>query len=144
MVDSKREAQLNETLELFHFAFRAFTAKPDKVLAARGLARVHHRILYFVARNPNLTVSALLSILAVTKQALNAPLRQLVEMALIESRTARDDRRQRLLRLTLEGEQLERALSGAQRKKMAAAFAELPAEAERYWRLVMSKLAEER
>ncbi|HEY2405057.1 MAG TPA: helix-turn-helix domain-containing protein [Polyangiaceae bacterium] len=144
MVDSKREAQLNETLELFHFAFRAFTAKPDKVLAARGLARVHHRILYFVARNPNLTVSALLSILAVTKQALNAPLRQLVEMGLVESRTAHDDRRQRLLRLTLEGEQLERALSGAQRKKMANAFERLGPDAERYWRLVMAKVAEER
>ncbi len=142
MVDSKREQQLNETLELFHFAFRAFTAKPDKILEARGLARVHHRILYFVARNPNLTVSALLGTLGVSKQALNAPLRQLTEMALIESRAASDDRRQRLLRLTLEGERLERALSGAQRKKMAAVFERLGPEAERGWRAVMAKIAE--
>jgi DNA-binding MarR family transcriptional regulator len=141
MVDSKRDSQLNETLELFHFAFRAFTAKPDKILEGRGLARVHHRILYFVARNPNLTVSALLAILAVSKQALNAPLRQLIEMGLVESRAASDDRRQRLLRLTLEGEKLERALSGAQRKKMAAVFERLGGDAERGWRRVMAELA---
>jgi hypothetical protein len=36
-----REAELNQALELFHFAFRAFTAKPDQLLESRGLQRVH-------------------------------------------------------------------------------------------------------
>ena len=54
---ASRETDLNQALELFHFAFRAFTAKPDQLLEARGLQRVHHRILYFVGRNPEIRVS---------------------------------------------------------------------------------------
>lgn len=141
MVDLKRETELNEVLELFYFGFRAFTQGPDRLLEARGLQRVHHRILYFVARHPNLTVGTLLEILAVTKQALHAPLRQLLEMGLVESRSAAVDRRQRLLRLTLEGERLERALSGSQRKKMASVFAAAGPEAERAWRSIMQAVA---
>jgi len=142
MVDPSRESELNEALELFYFGFRAFTQKPDRLLEARGLQRLHHRILYFVGRNTDLNVGTLLDILAVSKQALHAPLRQLIEMGLIESRSAATDRRQRLLRLTLEGERLERALSGAQRKKLASVFAALGPEAERAWRCVMKQVAE--
>jgi len=142
MVDSLRDGELNEAIELFFFSFRAFTEKPDRLLEARGLARVHHRVLYFVGRNANLSVGALLDILAITKQALHAPLRQLVEMGLIESRSSETDRRQRLLRLTLEGERLERALSSAQRKKLASVFDALGLEAERAWRKVMKQIAD--
>jgi DNA-binding MarR family transcriptional regulator len=142
MVDSSRENELNHALELFYFGFRSFTQKPDRLLEARGLQRVHHRILYFVGRNPDLNVGTLLDILAVSKQALHAPVRQLVEMGLIESRSAAVDRRQRLLRLTLEGERLERALSGAQRKKLASVFEALGPEAERAWRRIMTAVAE--
>ncbi len=141
MVDRKRELELNEALELFHFAFRAFTARPDRMLAARGLARVHHRILYFVGRNPDLTVSDLLGILGVTKQALNAPLRQLIEMGLVSSRAGAEDRRRRLLCLTALGERMERMLSGSQRKKLAKVFECLGTDAERAWRAVMSEIA---
>jgi DNA-binding MarR family transcriptional regulator len=142
MVDPDRDDELNQALELFHFGFRAFTEKPDRILEAKGLARVHHRILYFVGRNPDLTVSELLAILGVTKQALNAPLRQLQEMHLVDSRAAEGDRRQRLLRLTSQGERLERALSGSQRKKLAQVFEALGPAAERAWRAVMAKVAE--
>lgn len=141
MVDPSREDELNQALELFHFAFRAFTEKPDRILETRGLARVHHRILYFVGRNPDLSVSGLLSILGVTKQALHAPLRQLIEMGLVSSRASNEDRRQRLLCLTAEGERLERALSGSQRKKLAKVFAELGGSAEKAWRRVMAEVA---
>ena len=43
-------------IELMHFAYRAMIAKPDQVLAARGFTRVHHRVLYFVARSPETSV----------------------------------------------------------------------------------------
>jgi DNA-binding MarR family transcriptional regulator len=142
MVDSSRETELNQALELFYFGFRSFTQKPDRLLEARGLQRVHHRILYFVGRNPDLNVGTLLDILAVSKQALHAPVRQLVEMGLVESRSAAIDRRQRLLRLTTEGERLERALSGAQRKKLASVFEALGADAESAWRRIMTAVAE--
>ena len=50
MVDPNNQDTLNEALELFHFAFRAFTTGPDAILAEQGLQRVHHRILYFVVQ----------------------------------------------------------------------------------------------
>lgn len=39
-------------MEAFFFGYQAFTAKPDEMLAKRGLSRVHHRILFFIAKYP--------------------------------------------------------------------------------------------
>ena len=136
-----REAELNQALELFHFAFRAFTAKPDQLLEARGLQRVHHRILYFVGRNPDIRVSGLLRILGVTKQALHAPLRQLIAMNLIQDSPDASDKRGKCLALTAEGTKLEAALSGAQRKLLASVFDQAGTEGESAWRAVMDQLA---
>ena len=73
-----REDALRLAIEQFYFGYRAFTAPPDRILDQRGLGRVHHRILYFVGRNPQISVNTLLGLLSVSKQALNAPLRQLI------------------------------------------------------------------
>src|SRR3954463_9203716 len=136
----ERQAELNKALELFHFAFRAFTAKPDQLLEARGLQRVHHRILYFVGRNPGIRVSGLLSILGVSKQALHAPLRQLQAMNLIVDSPDATDKRGKCLALTAEGNKLEAALSGAQRKLLAGVFEQAGVDSESAWRLVMEQL----
>src|SRR3546814_9840892 len=56
------------------------------------------------------TVSDLLRILGITKQSLGRVLNELSERGLIESRVGREDRRQRLLRLTPEGATLEAEL----------------------------------
>lgn len=141
MIDASREAQLNEALELFFFAYREFTAYPDAILAERGLARVHHRILYFVARTPGITVSELLRTLGVTKQAANAPLRRLTEEGLVASTAGAADRRVRELRLTQAGAALERQLSGSQRERMAAVFEAAGAREETAWRDVMRAVA---
>ena len=140
-MDLSREEQLNAALELFHFAFRAFTAGPDRMLEAKGLQRVHHRILYFVGRNPGISVNGLLAILGVSKQALNAPLRQLLEMHLVAVAIHAGDRRVRELRLTGEGAKLESALSGSQRKLLDRIFRVNPA-AEAAWRQVMAMVSE--
>ncbi|HFH4259205.1 TPA: MarR family winged helix-turn-helix transcriptional regulator, partial [Pseudomonas aeruginosa] len=104
MPDLKNHAvQQQAMMEAFFFAYQAFTTKPDEMLARRGLGRVHHRVLFFIARYPGLSVKELLALLGVTKQALNIPLRQLLEMNLIGSATADDDKRKRLLGLTAEG-----------------------------------------
>ena len=100
-------------MEAFFFAYQAFTTKPDEMLARRGLGRVHHRVLFFIARYPGLSVKELLALLGVTKQALNIPLRQLLEMNLIGSATADDDKRKRLLGLTAEGVRWKNAASRA-------------------------------
>jgi DNA-binding MarR family transcriptional regulator len=140
MIDPSRTAELNQSLELFFFAYREFTAYPDRILQERGLQRVHHRILYFVGRNPGVSVNGLLGILGVSKQALHAPLHRLVDLGLITSTVATQDRRGRELRLTIEGAQLESALSGSQRERMAAVFAEAGPEREAAWRDVMASV----
>ena len=141
-MDLSREDQLNGALELFHFAFRAFTAGPDRILEAQGLQRVHHRILYFVGRNPGISVNGILGILGVTKQALNAPLRRLLELQLVEVRIHAEDRRMRELRLTPEGAKLESSLSGGQRKLMEKIFQEASPASESAWRKVMGMVSE--
>ena len=110
MIDLKKPTIQQQAMAEFFFAYQAFTAKPDEILARRGLSRVHHRILFFIAQSPGLSVSELLAYLGVSKQALNIPLRQLLEMDLVRSSTAANDKRKRELGLTREGEKLEQAL----------------------------------
>jgi DNA-binding transcriptional ArsR family regulator len=87
-------------MEAFFFGYQAFTAKADEMLERRGLSRVHQRIVFFIARYPNLSVKELLALLGVSKQALNMPLRQLQEMHLVDSVASETDKRKRLLELT--------------------------------------------
>jgi DNA-binding MarR family transcriptional regulator len=141
MVDLKSEELLRSAIELMYFAYRAFTAGPDRVLAQRGLGRVHHRILYFVGRNPELSVKSLLDRLAVTKQALHQPLQQLIEMGLITNASDEKDGRVRRLRLSTEGTRLEAKLSAVQMKQLSEAFAKSGATAARGWFSVMREVA---
>jgi DNA-binding MarR family transcriptional regulator len=142
-LDPDREQEVNQALEALHFAFRAVVAKPDAILAERGLSRVHHRILYFVGRHPGLSVNELLTVLGVSKQSLNAPLRQLTNIGLIESQTDRDDRRIKRLALTKAGLGLEEELSGDQRQRFAKAFEIVGREGEATWHQVMKLLLED-
>ena len=142
MIDPQEQASLNQALELFHFAFRAFTLGPDAELAEQGLQRVHHRILYFVGRYPDLSINDLLSILAVSKQALHAPLRRLQELALIRATQDTQDRRIKRLQLTDSGHQLEQRISGSQRELMARVFAHHGRANEIAWREIMDTIAD--
>ena len=116
------DEQLRRAIEAMFFAYRGFTADPDRILATRGYGRAHHRALHFVGRSPGTTVSNLLAILGVTKQSLNRVLRSLIEADLVESRVGETDRRERRLHLTDAGAALEAELSTAQRARMRAAF----------------------
>jgi len=137
MIDQKNAAERQLSIELFYFAYRAFTAQPDRILEQRGLGRVHHRILYFVGRYPAITVKALLEVLGVSKQALNAPLRQLIDMKLVAVCVAEHDRRLKQLSLTQSGKQLETQLTGTQMKHLAAVFADLGSDVQIAWQSVM-------
>ncbi len=138
----KRDESLREAIELFYFAYRAFTAGPDTILSNLGLGRVHHRILYFVGRNPNVAVHALLEILAVSKQALNAPLRELIEGNLVSMRPDDHDRRFKRLALTPEGKKLEAQLTGTQMKHLANVFAAAGNNNEAVWKSIMRAVSE--
>lgn len=116
------DEQLRKGIEAMFFAYRGFTADPDRILDARGYGRAHHRAVHFIHRAPGTTVTNLLVILGVTKQSLNRVLRTLIEDGLVESRVGRKDKRERHLYLTAAGADLERALSDAQRARMRAAY----------------------
>jgi DNA-binding MarR family transcriptional regulator len=144
MVDLQagREEKLREAIELFYFAYRAFTDGPDHILEERGLGRVHHRILYFVGRNPEISVNALLEILDVSKQALHAPLRQLVEGRLVVMQADGQDRRFKRLSLTGEGKKLEARLTGAQMKLLGAVFSATGVRTQAAWKTVMREMSQ--
>ena len=128
--------------ELFYFAYRAFTAQADRQLAEIGLGRVHHRILYFVGRHPGLPVNGLIDILGVSKQALNGPMRDLLERDLLVATPDERDRRVRRLSLSAAGSALEQSLSAGQTQMLATAFAAAGAEGEAVWRRVMATLTQ--
>src|SRR5690606_13520856 len=96
MTDLKDITNQRLLLERCILRSQAFAARPDELHARRGLSRVHHRILFFIAAYPELSVKQLLGYLRVSKQALNTPLRQLIEMHLVESQPAENDKRKRL------------------------------------------------
>ncbi len=116
------DEQLRKGIEAMYFAYRGFTADPDRILGDHGFGRAHHRAIHFISRTPGTTVTNLLAILGVTKQSLNRVLRSLIKDRLVESRVGRRDRRERHLVLTAAGAALERELSQAQRARMRAAF----------------------
>ena len=116
------DEQLRKGIEAMFFAYRGFTADPDRILATKGYGRAHHRAMHFIHRSPGTTVNNLMSILGVTKQSLNRVLRTLIADGLVESRVGTRDKRERHLTLTEDGAALERALSDAQRDRMRAAY----------------------
>ena len=118
-----REPELRRGLELLYFGNSHIVRSIDRGLAAQGLGRAHHRALYFMARKPDMTVSELLSLLAITKQSLGRVLNELATRGLLETRPGDRDRRQRLLRLTPAGAAMEAQLFDALRDKLAKAYA---------------------
>lgn len=116
------DEQLRKGIEAMFFAYRGFTADPDRILETMDYGRAHHRAIHFIHRSPGTTVNNLLAILGVTKQSLNRVLRSLIGDGLVESRVGRADKRERHLYLTDKGSGLERALSEAQRGRMRAAY----------------------
>lgn len=132
--------QLRRGIEAMFFAYRAFTADPDLILADLDYGRAHHRALHFINRDPGLTVTALLAVLGVTKQSLNRVLRTLIDDGLVESRVGRRDRRERQLYLTPQGTALERRLSESQRARMRAAYRKAGPQAVAGFRQVLEAM----
>ena len=100
------EDEVRQGIELLFYAYRDFTSEPDAMLVRYGFGRAHHRVIYFVGRHPQMSVSELLDILQITKQSLSRVLGQLVRQGFIQQRTGKNDRRQRLLELTVRGVEL--------------------------------------
>ncbi len=139
-----REEDLRQAMEMLFFAYRDFTAEPDQILAAYRFGRAHHRVLYFVGRNPAITVSELLDILGVTKQSLSRVLGQLIRDGFIVRRHSEQDQRKRLLELSDKGKALENALVEKQRLRIAQAYQKAGAEAVEGFRQVLLNIMDDR
>jgi DNA-binding MarR family transcriptional regulator len=116
------DEQVRKGIEAMFFAYRGFTADPDRILEGMDYGRAHHRAIHFIHRSPATTVSNLLTILGVTKQSLNRVLRSLIEDGLVRAEVGKRDKRERHLHLTEKGLALERSLSDAQRVRMRSAY----------------------
>lgn len=123
------EGKINfETIELFFFAYRDFVSDPDAILAKIGMGRAHHRVVYFVCRQPGMMVTDLLDTLQITKQSLARVLKQLIDNGYIRQMAGAKDRRQRRLYPTLAGRELALALSEPQSRRISKAMEELTLE----------------
>lgn len=138
-----RDEEIRQAMELLFYAYRDFTGEPDAILARYTFGRAHHRVIYFVGRNPGITVSALLAILKITKQSLSRVLGQLLREGFIVQKTDDQDRRRRLLYLTSKGADLERLLTEKQSARLAAAFRDAGAEAVAGFRAVLRGIINE-
>ena len=137
------DEHLRKGIEAMFFAYRGFTADPDRILADKDYGRAHHRAIHFINRSPGTTVNNLLAILGVTKQSLNRVLRSLMQDGLVESRVGRVDKRERHLFLTDAGAVLERSLSDAQRDRMRMAYRKAGPVAVAGFRQVLEAMMDE-
>lgn len=134
------DEQLRQGIEAMFFAYRGFTADPDKILEEHGYGRAHHRAVHFINGAPGTTVNNLLNILGVTKQSLNRVLRTLIEDGLVESHVGQKDRRERHLFLTETGKDLEAKLTVAQQHRMRAAYRQAGPDAVSGFRRVLEAM----
>jgi DNA-binding MarR family transcriptional regulator len=139
-----REDEVRRGVELLYFGYTRLTRSIDERLAVEGLGRAHHRALYFIARQPDLTVSELLRLLAITKQSLGRVLNDLSARALVETRSGTTDRRKKLLRLTQAGLAFETMLFESLRNGVASAYAAAGQESVTgFWRVLEGLIPEE-
>lgn len=137
------DEDVRQALELLFFAYRDFTGEPDAILASLGFGRAHHRVIYFVGRNPSITVNRLLGILKITKQSLSRVLSQLLREGYIHQQTDAEDRRRRTLTLTDKGDDLEARLTACQGVRIRRAYAAAGDEAVEGFKAVLAEIINE-
>ena len=111
------EKEIRKIIELIFFSYREFTLGPDEILNKINYGRAHHRVIYFVGKQKNITIKELLGILKITKQSLSRVLNQLVKEKYILVSTGEDKRTKKLC-LTQKGLDLEEKLSKIQIDKV--------------------------
>jgi DNA-binding MarR family transcriptional regulator len=129
-------------VDLLFFASRGVSAEGAKALKSAALGPAHARAIYFIARNPGLSVADLQGTLKVAKQSLNRVLSELIAAGYVERKAGMRDRRTRVLRLSARGAALETAIWDAQRPKLVRAFREAGPEAVMGFRRVLMGLVD--
>ncbi len=117
-----REEEVRRGIEFLFFGHGALWRAGDARLAENALGRAHYRALYFIARQPGLTISDLLALLGITKQSLGRVIKDLEAREMLVTRPGNRDRRQKELRLTPAGRAVEAAVFGQLRDAMSRAY----------------------
>ncbi|WP_394850206.1 MarR family transcriptional regulator [Pendulispora brunnea] len=133
--------RLDGALLLMHFAFRGLVAEADAFLHRRGLSRVHHRVLFAIARSEDLSVGGLQELLGVSKQALHRPLKQLQDEGYVVAQRDPAQHRSKVLRLTAKGARVENAASKRERQAIGEALKSVKPSHRRAWFDIMDVLA---
>jgi DNA-binding MarR family transcriptional regulator len=133
---------LDPALELMYYGWRGMTLAADGYLATLGLSRPHHRILYVVARQPDLSIGSLIEVLGISKQAVNRPLGLLLQRKLLTSKRSPEQHRSKLLRLTEAGKRTEQRASDHERKVLREAFDRVGPPGAAAWMAVMGAIAD--
>lgn len=133
---------LDTALELLHFGFRGLTVKADQFLATHALSRVHHRVLYIIARADEINVGDLALTLGVSKQALHRPLKHLFEQQLVQYTRAPERHRFKLLALTEQGGAVEAEATELERQVLRQALDRVKPKGQDAWTTVMTALAD--
>lgn len=142
--DISDEQLFLKSTELLYFAYRDYIAWPDDMLQNYGFGRAHHRVLFFVSQNPSMTVAELLKVLNITKQSLSRVLSALVSKGYIVQEIGLEDRRQRLLNLTVKGKELLGEVSEHQKEQMLKALKDSGVESiEGFWKVLTALISEE-
>src|SRR3954471_23438180 len=138
----KKLHDLDSALELMYYGWRGMTLSADQYLATLGLSRPHRRILYVVARQPDVSIGSLIQILVISKQALNRPLNLLLERKMLTSKRSPEQHRSKLLRLTESGKRAEQRASDHERKVMREAFDRVGPPGAAAWMAIMGLIAD--
>jgi DNA-binding MarR family transcriptional regulator len=107
-----REDEVRRGIEFLFFAHASLWRAIDARLAEKTLGRAHYRALYFIARQPGLTISDLLA----------RVVKELEAREYLTTRPGNRDRRAKELRLTDAGRTIEREIFTALRDAMSRAY----------------------
>jgi DNA-binding MarR family transcriptional regulator len=138
-----RDEELTRGIELLAAAHRGLLARPDRRLIELGLGRNHQQVLYWVGRQPGITMVEVQEQVQLTKQTLSRLLKELVAARLITRRPSPRDRRERLLELTPAGRELDSRLNDQLRRRLAEAYRAAGAEAVAGFHKVLLGLLDE-
>ena len=112
------EKEIRKIIELIFFSYREFTLGPDEILNKINYGRAHHRVIYFVGKQKNITIKDLLGILKITKQSLNRVLKDLIKLELINFKKDDQDTRVKHLFLNEKGKKIFNEIFEVQKKRI--------------------------
>jgi DNA-binding MarR family transcriptional regulator len=110
-------------LLLHFFVNLSIVADVEGQLSELDFGRIHHRVMFFAAHAPGITVSELLAALRVTHQNIRIVMKQLIDRGYLIVRIDTKDRRQKRLFVSSRGRRLVESLLRTQLLRIKNAFA---------------------